>query len=234
MNFLLAGASGRMGQAIQSEAVDHAITPLPRNADQLPAAAALIDFTRPERTVVLAALAAQANIPFISGTTGLNDAQFASLQSHSTTIPVLWAANMSIGVNLLLSLVKQAAARLDAAYDIEITDMHHKHKIDAPSGTALALGRAAAEGRRIAFEPVTDRLGTREPGSIGFAVTRGGGIVGEHRVLFASEYERVELAHAAQDRRLFARGALTAAQWLINQPPGWYSMQDMLAPPAGS
>jgi 4-hydroxy-tetrahydrodipicolinate reductase len=233
MKLLLAGASGRMGQAIQEEAAQNkpAITllPVPREISALPKADVLVDFTRPERTLELADLAVAAHTPMVSGTTGLTPEQFNALHSAATEIPILWAANMSIGVNLLLHMVKQAAAQLDESYDIDIFDMHHRHKVDSPSGTALALGQAAASGRNQTFKPVTDRDGKRPNQSIGYAVARGGGVIGEHSVMFTSDYERIELSHTALDRRLFARGAITAARWLISQKPGFYSMQDVIA-----
>jgi len=140
---------------------------------------------------------------------------------------------MSVGVNLLLALTERVAATLDESYDIEIVEMHHRHKIDAPSGTALALGRAAAAGRGVALDDVSDRgrdgvTGARKPGDIGFAVLRGGDVVGEHAVVFATDGERIELSHKAGSRRIFAAGAVRAALWAHGKPPGLYGMRDVL------
>lgn len=192
-------------------------------------AAVLIDFTAPEATAQHAWLAAKHKKPLVIGTTGLSAAQESELSDAAKEAPILYAANMSVGVNMLLALVEQAAARLGNEWDIEIAETHHKHKPDAPSGTALALGKAAATGRSIAFAaPLTDRNGAREKGSIGYAVQRGGDVVGEHTVTFFSEGERVELGHIATDRGIFAKGALRAASWLARQPAGLYSLRDML------
>lgn len=188
----------------------------------------LIDFTLPEATARHAELAAQYKKPLVIGTTGLKEAQEKTLQDAAKKAPILYAANMSVGVNMLLALVEQAAARLDAAWDIEIMESHHKHKIDAPSGTALALGRAAQDGRG-GGKFVEERSGKRAKGTIGFAVQRGGDVVGEHDVTFFGNGERLTLSHKATDRALFARGALRAATWLVAQKPGLYSMRDALA-----
>jgi 4-hydroxy-tetrahydrodipicolinate reductase len=187
----------------------------------------VIDFTRPEATVKAVQLAAQAGVPCVIGTTGLDAAQEEKLREAARSIPIIYAANMSVGVTLLSALVEQAAARLAAEWDIEILETHHKQKVDAPSGTALMLGRAAAKGRgEERF--VMDHTGKREAGTIGYAVRRGGDVVGEHAVTFYGMGERLELSHMATDRRLFARGAIRAALWVINQPPGLYSMRDVL------
>ena len=193
----------------------------------------IIDFTRPELTAELATLAAKHGCALVVGTTGLDAAQQKALNEAATKIPVLQAANMSIGVNLLLGLVEQAARALDAAYDIEIVEMHHRHKVDAPSGTALALGHAAANGRAVALDAVAEKVrdgmtGPRREGAIGFATLRGGDVVGDHSVIFAGIGERIELTHKASTREVFAQGAVRAAEWLSGQKPGMYSMKDVL------
>lgn len=187
----------------------------------------LIDFTAPDATAKHVWLAAKHHRPIVIGTTGLNEAQEKELRDASTECAIVYAANMSVGVNLLLALVEQAAARLGPEWDIEIAETHHRNKIDAPSGTALALGKAAKAGRKSG-DFVTDREGRRQEGTIGFAVQRGGDVVGEHMVSFFGEGERIELSHKATDRALFARGALRAAQWAKGKPYGLYSMRDVL------
>jgi 4-hydroxy-tetrahydrodipicolinate reductase len=194
---------------------------------------AVIDFTAPAASVAHAALAAQGKTVHIIGTTGLDPAQESALLAAAEHTVIVRAPNMSLGVNLLLALVEQVAGTLDAEFDIEIVEMHHRKKADAPSGTALALGRAAAAGRGVEFETVAKRArdgitGPRTRGEIGFATLRGGDVVGEHHVLFAGVGERIELAHQATDRRIFARGAIAAALWAHGQPPGLYSMADVL------
>lgn len=187
----------------------------------------VIDFTTPEGAAASAAEAVRQKKPLIVGTTGLSPAQENILRESAQTIPLVYAANMSVGVNLLLALVEQAAAKLGPDWDIEIFESHHKNKIDAPSGTALALGKAARTGRG-AGDFVTDRNGKRRGGDIGYAVSRGGDVVGEHTVTFYGMGERLELGHRASDRSLFARGALKAAQWLDGKPAGLYGMRDVL------
>ena len=196
-------------------------------------AQAVIDFTAPEATLENAALAAQARCVHVIGTTGFTDEQIAKLepaQRHSVQIR---AGNMSLGVNLLTLITKQVAAALDEDFDIEIVEMHHHHKVDAPSGTALMLGEAAAEGRGITLADVADRgrdgqTGARKRGDIGFAALRGGDVVGEHEVIFAGAGERIVLKHIATDRMLFARGAVRAARWGQGKQPGAYDMLDVL------
>lgn len=189
----------------------------------------IIDFTRPEATAKHIWLAAKHHKPYVIGTTGLNTAQEQEIKDAAIEAPILYTANMSVGVNMLLALVEQAAARLDATeWDIEINETHHKHKIDAPSGTALALGKSAATGRNIDLDPVIDRTGARKSGDIGFSVQRGGDVAGEHVVSFFAEGERLELTHKATDRAIFAKGALRAALWLKDRPHGLYSMRDVL------
>lgn len=192
---------------------------------------AIIDFTLPEGTMKHAALAAKHGTILVIGTTGLSDKQEAELVEHAKSAAIVYAANMSLGVNLLSALIEKAARALAPDdWDIEIFESHHKHKLDAPSGTALALGRAAAKGRDTSLpSPVEcDRSGKRESGEIGFSVARGGDVVGEHTVFFFGEGERIELTHRATNRALFARGALKAAQWAKGKPPGLYSMKNVL------
>ncbi len=187
----------------------------------------VIDFTTPESTMALLDAAVKSKTALVIGTTGLTREQEEKIHSAAKSVPIVFAANMSLGVNLLLALVQQAASKLDSEWDIEIFESHHKNKVDSPSGTALALGRAAQTGRGGGnFK--TDRAGKREQGDIGYAVSRGGDVVGEHTVTFYGAGERIELGHRATNRALFARGALTAAQWLKGKPPGLYSMRDVL------
>ena len=193
----------------------------------------VIDFTTPEATVAHAALAAQARVVHVIGTTGLSDDDLAKLDAAARHATIVRAGNMSLGVNLLVQLTRKVAAALDADFDIEIVESHHRHKVDAPSGTALMLGEAAAEGRGVRLSDVSDRgrdgiTGARNPGDIGFAALRGGDVVGEHDVIFAAEGERIVLRHLATDRRIFARGALKAALWALGRDPGSYDMLDVL------
>lgn len=195
---------------------------------------AVIDFTVPDATAAHAAMAAAAGCALIAGTTGLKEKHCAALDLAAAKVPVVWASNMSSGVNLLFAITEQVARALDPDFDIEIVEMHHKHKIDAPSGTALSLGAAAARGRGVDFdtEKVLSRegvTGKRNRGNIGFATLRGGDVVGEHSVVFAAAGERIELTHRATDRGIFARGAVRAANWACGQPPGLYSMTDVLS-----
>ncbi|MBE8221023.1 MAG: 4-hydroxy-tetrahydrodipicolinate reductase, partial [Alphaproteobacteria bacterium] len=167
--------------------------------------------------------------PLVIGTTGFTAAQEAQINAAAQSLAIVKAGNMSLGINMLARLVEQAAQDLPDSWDIEIFEMHHSDKKDAPSGTALFLGEAAAEGRHIELPtPIIDRSGGRTKGEIGFSVARGGSVIGEHEVIFAGAGERLVLAHAAQDRTIFARGALTAASWLLGKPAGLYSLQDVL------
>ncbi len=196
-------------------------------------AQAVIDFTAPDATIGFAELAAQARAVHVIGTTGLTDGDIAKLDAAARHAVIVRAGNMSLGVNLLVQLTKKVAAALDEDFDIEIIEAHHHHKIDAPSGTALMLGEAAAQGRGVALKDVTDSgrdgiTGARVRGDIGFSAIRGGDIVGEHDVLFAAAGERIKLTHIATDRAIFARGALKAALWGQTQKPGSYSMLDVL------
>ena len=197
------------------------------------AAQVVIEFSNPEATVAHAALCAGRGCAHVIGTTGLDSGQAERLRSQAARVPIVWAPNMSVGINLLLGLVEKVARTLDPAFDIEILELHHRHKVDAPSGTALALGRAAARGRGVELDRVAVRArdgitGARGSGEIGFAVLRGGDAVGEHRVLFVGTGERIELAHVATDRGIYARGAVRAAMWAPSQPPGLYGMAEVL------
>ncbi|RME17122.1 MAG: 4-hydroxy-tetrahydrodipicolinate reductase [Alphaproteobacteria bacterium] len=196
-------------------------------------ARAVIDFTAPAASVALAALAAQARAVHVIGTTGFTEDDLEKLSAAARHATIIRAGNMSLGVNLLVQLTKKVAAALDESFDIEIVEAHHRHKVDAPSGTALMLGEAAAEGRGVQLGRVADRgrdgiTGERVPGHIGFSSVRGGDIVGEHDVIFAGAGERVILRHVATDRAIFARGALKAALWGIGRKPGAYDMHDVL------
>ena len=263
MRLVVTGAAGRMGRmlvkAIQaapglslSAAVEHEgsfalgqdagvlagvgeigvpITDDPLTA--FVAADGVVDFSTPAATVRFAALAAQARIAHVVGTTGLADADLDRLAAAAWHTAIVRSGNMSLGVNLLAALVKRVARTLGEEFDVEIVEMHHRMKVDAPSGTALLLGEAAAEGRAIDLSTRSIRgrdgvTGARPPGDIGFATLRGGSVVGDHRVVFAGEGERIELAHLAEDRAIFARGALKAALWARGRKPGLYAMTDVL------
>ncbi len=193
----------------------------------------VIDFSTPAASVAHAQIAAATKKALVVGTTGLDEKGGEALRQAAKSAPILWAPNMSLGVNLMLGLVAQMARGLGDEYDIEILEMHHRHKVDAPSGTALALGKAAAEGRGIDLAAHSQRVrdgitGPRKQGDIGFATLRGGDNAGEHRVIFAAEGEQLEIAHRATSRRIFARGAVKAAQFLAGKPPGLYGMKDVL------
>ena len=196
-------------------------------------AQAVIDFTAPEATVQFAELAAQARAVHVIGTTGFEDRHLEAIAAAAHHAVIVRAGNMSLGVNLLTQVTRQVAAALDIGWDIEIIEAHHGRKVDAPSGTALMLGDAAAEGRGVALADVADRgrdgiTGAREAGKIGFHAIRGGDIVGEHEVIFATAGERIKISHIASDRALFARGALKAALWGQGKGPGEYDMVDVL------
>jgi 4-hydroxy-tetrahydrodipicolinate reductase len=193
----------------------------------------VLDFTSPAATTTFAALAAQARIVHVIGTTGLEDAHFTKLEAAARHARIVQSGNMSLGVNLLAGLVRRVAAILGEDFDIEILEMHHRMKVDAPSGTALLLGEAAAQGRGVALKDRSVRsrdghTGARRPGDIGFAALRGGTVVGDHTVMFAGAGERIELSHTAEDRGIFARGALRAALWAFDRKPGYYTMADVL------
>jgi len=194
---------------------------------------AVIDFTRPEATMGHADLAAKTNTILVVGTTGLEGDAMERLRAAAVHTRVVQAPNMSAGVNLLMAMTRRVAATLGEEFDIEIVEHHHKHKVDAPSGTALGLGRAAAAGRGVDLDAVADRgrdgiTGPRVDGHIGFAVLRGGDVVGDHTVVFAGPGERVELTHKASDRVIYARGALRAVLWAGAQPNGLYGMAEVL------
>jgi 4-hydroxy-tetrahydrodipicolinate reductase len=195
-----------------------------------------VDFTAPEALESNLAKAVAAGKPIMVGTTGLTPAHQRLIDEAATRIALVQAANTSLGVNLLAHLVRQAAARLGPDWDIEIVEMHHRMKADAPSGTALLLGRAAAEGRGVDLDGVSDRArdgitGPRVAGRIGFASLRGGSVAGDHQLILAAEGERLELGHRAESRAVFARGAIEAALWLIGKPAGRYTMADVLGLP---
>ncbi|MBP6677671.1 MAG: 4-hydroxy-tetrahydrodipicolinate reductase [Paracoccus sp.] len=196
-------------------------------------AQAVIDFTSPAATVAFAELAAQARAVHVIGTTGLEPADLAKIKAAARHAPIIRAGNMSLGVNLLVGLTRKVAAALGEDWDIEVVEAHHNRKVDAPSGTALMLGEAAAEGRGQTLDalrtPAREGItGARETGTIGFAAIRGGDVVGEHDVIFATAGERVVLRHLATDRAIFARGALRAALWGQDKGPGEYDMADVL------
>jgi len=193
----------------------------------------VIDFTRPDATLGLLEFCCSEGIAVVIGTTGFTDEQLARLREDASEIPVVLAPNMGVGVNLVFELVGQAARALGLDYDVEIIEAHHRHKVDAPSGTALRLGEVAAEARdqslgECAVYAREGRVGERGCGDIGFATVRGGDVVGEHTVLFAGEGERIEITHRASSRQLFARGAMRAAAWVAGRPAGLYGMQNVL------
>ncbi|MGC2409489.1 MAG: 4-hydroxy-tetrahydrodipicolinate reductase [Methyloceanibacter sp.] len=193
----------------------------------------VLDFTTPKATVGFVTLSAQARIVHVIGTTGLDADDQAKIEAAARHASIVKAGNMSLGVNLLAGLTTKVARALGPEFDIEIMELHHRHKRDAPSGTALMLGEAAAAGRGISLNSHSVRardgeVGARREGDIGFAILRGGDVVGEHRVIFAGEGERIELVHVATDRGIFARGAVRAALWARGQGPGLYSMADVI------
>lgn len=193
----------------------------------------VLDFTLPDNSLVIAEEAARAGVVHIIGTTGFSENDLEALAICARKTVIVKSGNMSLGVNLLAALVKRVAKTLDEDFDIEILEMHHRHKVDAPSGTALLLGEAAAAGREMNLKDRAQYTregytGARVSGDIGFATLRGGSVVGEHSVIFAGEGERIEISHKAEDRAIFARGAVKAAMWGKRQPPGLYSMMDVL------
>lgn len=263
MRLVVAGAAGRMGRmlvqvihetqgAVLAGALEREGSPaLGQDAGQLAGVGAngvkisadalavlaqadgLIDFTSPAATVAYAGLAAQARIVHVIGTTGLAATDIEKIDAAARHAVVVRSGNMSLGVNLLAGLVKKVAQTLGEDYDIEIVEMHHRMKVDAPSGTALLLGEAAAKGRKIDLDQRSVRArdghtGARTAGDIGFATLRGGTVVGDHQVIFAGIGERLELAHRAEDRGIFARGAVKAALWGHGRKPGHYNMADVL------
>ena len=260
----IAGCAGRMGQtlirqvsdtpgcvvaggseAAESEAIGRDVGAVAgitavgigvvNSADALFASCdAVLDFTAPAATVANAKAAATHNTILIAGTTGLTNTDEAVLRAAATDTAIIYAANMSVGVNILAQAVKQVAAMLGPeAFDVEIVEMHHRNKVDSPSGTALLLGRAAATGRTVDLDVVAERgrdgiTSARAEGAIGFASLRGGSVPGDHTVIFASDSERLELTHRAQGRNLFAAGAVRAALWAKGKSPGLYDMKDVL------
>ena len=256
MKIAIAGAAGRMGQmlireiartegcelagalegpgsnALGTEAAK-GIKIVADAAAAIDAAQVVIDFTVPAATVTHARIAADKGVAMVIGTTGLSPEQTAAVHEAAKKVPIMWAANMALGVNVLMALVERTAALLDPAYDIEVLEMHHRHKIDAPSGTALALGRSAAAGRKVELEKVWRKsrdghTGARPTGEIGFATLRGGEEVGVHTVFFAAAGERLELSHRSFSREGYAAGAVRAAKWLEGKTPGLYGMKDVL------
>jgi 4-hydroxy-tetrahydrodipicolinate reductase len=263
MRLIVAGAGGRMGRTlvrtidatpglVLAGALEAPTSPLlgkdagvlaglPENGVKLSAdlwslsaqADGILDFTVPAATIANVAIAAQRGLVHVIGTTGLSESDDAVIASVTSRAVVVKAGNMSLGVNLLAALVKRVARALDEDFDIEVVEMHHKAKVDAPSGTALMLGEAAAAGRGINLAQHSARgrdgiTGARQAGDIGFASLRGGTVVGEHSVVFAGPYERIEIVHRAEDRSLFANGAVKAALWARDKKPGFYSMLDVL------
>ncbi|TXH35136.1 MAG: 4-hydroxy-tetrahydrodipicolinate reductase [Rhodospirillaceae bacterium] len=193
----------------------------------------VLDFTNPSATVVHAGLAAKWGCCHVIGTTGLDSDQIAAISRAAQRTAIVLASNMSLGVNLLEQIVEEVARILDVDWDIEIVEMHHRHKVDAPSGTAVALGEAAARGRNVTLRRVARRsrdgqVGPRQRGEIGFSALRGGDVVGDHTVIFAADGERVEITHKASNREIFARGAVRAVLWVAGKKPGLYDMRDVL------
>jgi 4-hydroxy-tetrahydrodipicolinate reductase len=193
----------------------------------------VLEFTSPSATAEHAAQAAKLGKPMVIGTTGLSPEQGDVVREAAATVPIVWAPNMSLGVNVLLSVVEEVARRLGPDWDIEILEMHHRGKVDAPSGTALALGQAAAAGRAVVLDEVEQRArdgitGPRRPGDIGFAALRGGDVTGDHHVIFAGAGERLELTHRATTRAIYAKGAVRAARWVVGRPAGLYGLKEVL------
>ena len=245
------GAAGRMGRAIAQVAAEQGVeikggtdcdpsgeiaAGVPMTADPLglaETADVLIDFSSPGALADHLDACVAARKPILIGTTGLEAVHHALIDRAAAHIPVLQTGNTSLGVNILAALVEQAAASLGDDWDIEIVEMHHRHKVDAPSGTALLLGEAAAKGRAIALTDHSERgrdgiTGARARGAIGFAALRGGSVAGDHQVIFAAEGERIELGHRAESRAIFARGAVRGALWLAGQAAGRYDMKGVL------
>jgi len=236
----ISGARGRMGRAVSQvlDAREDVVVAARFDRGEtvdLKLCDVIIDFSTPEASVALARACAEADGPaLVIGSTGLSPEQLAEIEAAADKIAIVMSGNFSLGVNILIGLVEHAALRLDARdWDIEVLETHHRRKVDAPSGTALMLGEAAANGRGRDLEdlktaPYDGITGPREPGKIGFASLRAGGVIGEHTVMFASEDEMLTLSHSAIDRSLFAKGAVAAAAWVRNRRPGLYDMQDVL------
>jgi 4-hydroxy-tetrahydrodipicolinate reductase len=235
----IVGSQGRMGRAL-AEAIAAAGHECSGGADRgedvaslADASDVLVDFTAPPALEGNLHAAIGAGIPILVGTTGLSSKHHLAIDYAAQAVPVLQTGNTSLGVTLLAYFVREAAARLGPEWDIEVLEMHHRMKVDAPSGTALLLGEAAAAGRGIALEDSSERgrdglTGQRTDGAIGFASLRGGTVAGEHSVILAGEEERITLAHVAESRSIFARGAIRGAAWLIGMPPGRYEMAEVL------
>lgn len=232
----IVGSQGRMGRALR-DAIAEAGAELAGGVDRggdihalAKGSDVLLDFSAPEALELTLAAADTTGTPVLIGTTGLEPAHHQLVDRAAEHIAILQTGNTSLGVTLLARLVREAAARLGPDWDIEIVEMHHREKVDAPSGTALLLGQAAAEGRGEPLDDLaaTDRNGRRQPGAIGFASLRGGTVAGDHTIIFAGPQERLELSHRAESRAIFARGAVRAALWLIDQVPGRYTMDDVL------
>ncbi len=236
----ISGARGRMGRAVSQvlDAREDVVVAARFDRGEtvdLQLCDVIIDFSTPEASVALARACAEADGPaLVIGSTGLSPEQLAEIEAAADKIAIVMSGNFSLGVNILIGLVEHAALRLDARdWDIEVLETHHRRKVDAPSGTALMLGEAAANGRgrdlsELQSAPYDGITGPREPGKIGFASLRAGGVIGEHTVMFASEDEMLTLSHSAIDRSLFAKGAVAAAAWVRNRRPGLYDMQDVL------
>lgn len=233
------GSAGRMGQALVRaiEAAGHDCAGGADRGDDVAqladASEVLVDFTAPAALETNLHAAIGAGIPILVGTTGLEEAHHTAIDCAARVVPVLKTGNTSLGVTLLAHLVREAAARLGPEWDIEVLEMHHRMKVDAPSGTALLLGQAAAEGREIDLAANSERgrdgqTGRRAEGAIGFASLRGGTVAGEHSVIIAGEQERLTLSHSAEDRMIFAHGAVRGATWLIGREPGRYTMAQVL------
>jgi 4-hydroxy-tetrahydrodipicolinate reductase len=248
MKIGIIGATGRMGRAIAARATEEGIVvaggidrdgAVTGNHADLPALAAavdvLIDFSTPDALNANLAAAEGARAPIVIGTTGLQPAHHARIDAAALRIPVLQTANTSLGVNVLRALVEQAARMLGTDWDIEVVEMHHRHKLDTPSGTALLLGASANRGRGAAdgttlnrFDRMQDGPHAREEGGIYYAALRGGSVAGDHQVILAAEGERIELGHRAENRGIFAKGAVRAAAWLVEREAGRYTMADVL------
>ena len=239
LQFGVIGHKGRMGQALETAIAEAGhqlcvgvddggnVGPLAVQCD------VLVDFSAPNALAANLGAARVTGIPILIGTTGLGEEHFVMLAEAAKAVPVLQSGNFSLGVTLMAHLVREAAARLGPEWDIEVLEMHHRMKVDAPSGTAKLLGEAAAAGRGIVLSDNMDSgrhgmTGARAEGAIGFATLRGGTVAGEHSVIFAGPEERLTLSHSAENRMIFARGAVKAAQWLIGKPAGRYTMNDVL------
>jgi len=239
MRFGVIGHKGRMGEALAAAIAEAGHTMqvgVDQGGNPEPLAVqcdCLVDFSAPDALGVNLAAAKAAGIPILVGTTGLREEHFVLLAEAAKAVPVLQTGNFSLGVTLLAHLVREAAAGLGPEWDIEVLEMHHRMKVDAPSGTAKLLGEAAAGGRGIALSDHMEsgrhgHTGERREGAIGFACLRGGTVAGEHSVIFAGPSERLTLSHSAEDRMIFARGAVKAAEWLRGKPAGRYTMEDVL------